>query len=417
VAGAGRPARRADALVLDLDSRAGLSIVRTLARAGLRVAGASKDPSASGLRTRYAVERTILPDPEADFNGFVDALVGSLAARPADGILASTDWSVEAMQRNRELIGRFSAPALGAPEAVDIALDKERTLALAKTLGIAIPRSVKVSSPAELIGAVGEVGTPCVLKPVSSWQATDDGGSRLSPLYAVDPAGAEEAATALLGPRGAAVLVQEVVGGTRETIKLFRSAGRTLVRFAMTIDRTWPPLGGSSVMRRSISPPEDALLAAERLVAEIDLDGYSEVEFRRGPDGVPVLMEVNPRLSQSVELAIRAGVDFPRMQLEWARGGRIPEPAAPVLGVRVGWLGGEVRLVAGALRGSPPPRPRLSPELRSLFSDYVLHGSRIEGLDIRDLRPTLGALGSGASALFGGSVRRPGTRRPSASQR
>ena len=127
-------------------------------------------------------------------------------------------------------------------------------------------------------------------------------------------------------PGGAGVLVQEVVGGTRETIKLFRNAGRTLVRLAMTIDRTWPPLGGSSVMRRSISPPEDALRAAERLVAEIGLDGYSEVEFRRSPEGAPVLMEVNPRLSQSVELAIRAGVDFPRMQLEWARGGRIPVP-------------------------------------------------------------------------------------------
>jgi predicted ATP-grasp superfamily ATP-dependent carboligase len=391
-------------------------MVRTLARAGLRVAAASKDPRASGLRTRHAVERTVLPDPETDFDGFVDALVGSLAARPADGILASTDWSVVAMHRNRERIGRFSAPALGAPEAVEIALDKERTLALARTFGIAIPRSVKASSPAEVVSAVGEVGTPCVLKPVSSWQTTDERGARLSPLYAIDPVGAEQAAKTLLAPRGAAVLVQEVVAGMRETIKLFRNAGRTVVSFAMAIDRTWPPLGGSSVMRRSISPPEDALRAAERLVAEIGLDGYSEVEFRRGPDGAPVLMEVNPRLSQSVELAIRAGVDFPRMQLEWARGGRIPVPAAPVLGMRVGWLGGEVRLVFGALRGSPPPRPRLSPQLRALFSDYVRHRSRIEGLDIRDPRPVLGALGFGAGALFGGTLRRPGTRRPSASE-
>lgn len=414
MSGEGRVAASADAFVLDLDSRAGLSIARTLGRAGLRVAAASKDSRASGLGTRYAAVTTVLPDPETDFAGFVRSLADALAACPADATLAATDWSVEALHRNRGLFGAHTAPAIAAPDAVEVALDKERTLEVARSVGIATPRSVSVESLDRLSAAVAEIGTPCVLKPVTSWQAEEaESGRRVSPLYAADVSAAESAARALLRP-GAPVLVQEVVPGARETIKLFRDRGSVRVRFAMLIDRTWPPLGGSSVMRRSIVPPADALAAAERLVAEIGLDGYSEVEFRRDRGGAPVLMEVNPRLSQSVELAVRAGVDFPRLQLEWARGGRLPEVPAPTIGLRVGWLGGDLRLLAGAFGGAAPPRPRIGPVLSGIAADYTLHRARLDGFDLHDLRPTLGAVAFPARALAARlPLRRPGTRHPS----
>jgi len=35
------------------------------------------------------------------------------------------------------------------------------------------------------------------------------------------------------------------------------------------------------------------------------------------------LMEINPRLSASVEIAVRAGVDFPYLLYQWANGDRI----------------------------------------------------------------------------------------------
>src|SRR6185437_14305373 len=60
-------------------------------------------------------------------------------------------------------------------------------------------------------------------------------------------------------------------------------------------------------------------------------EGYSEVEFRYSASGVPYLMEVNPRLSASVEVAVRAGVDFPRLLYQWARGS--PTTASPARAV------------------------------------------------------------------------------------
>ena len=351
------------------------------------------------MTSRYAAERVVLPEPTVDFAEHVRVLLEALDSQRPDAALASIDSSIEALHTNREAVGRFTSPALGSVEAVDIALSKERTIEVARSLGIPVPRSVHASSLAEFDAAVAEIGLPCVLKPERSWRSSGAGGERLAPIIVGD---AEEAHRlgADLARADAPVLVQEFAVGDRETIKLFRDRGQTLVRMAMLIDRAWPPLGGSSVMRRTVSPPEDILDHAERLIAEVGLDGYAEVEFRRDARGRPLLMEINPRLSQSVEVAVRAGVDFPRMQFEWARGGTIPSPPGPVLGVRVGWLAGDLRLLTGALGAGPPPRPRLGPTMRAMASDYLVHRARLEGLDRHDRKPVLGSIGFAARSLL-----------------
>jgi predicted ATP-grasp superfamily ATP-dependent carboligase len=298
---------------------------------------------------------------------------------------------LETLHRYRDQLGRLTAPAIGSAAAVEIALSKERTLAVARQLDLPVPRSFVISNAGELDAAVAEIGVPCVLKPITSWRTIGDGGERVAPGYAADRATAERVATSLAAPNER-LLVQELAEGRRETIKLFRDGSRTLARLAMVIDRTWPPLGGSSVMRQTTDIPADTVDYAERLIAEVGLEGYSEVEFRRDRRGRPLLMEINARLSQSVELACRAGIDFPRMQLEWARGGHIPPQPSAIVGLRVGWLAGELRLLVGAALGSPPPRPPLGSTLRSFVSDYLLHGARLEGFDLRDPRPMVGAL-------------------------
>jgi predicted ATP-grasp superfamily ATP-dependent carboligase len=384
--------RHLDALVLDLDTRAGLCIARSLGRAGCGVAIAARDGGASGLKTRYALTRTVLPDPDTDFAAHTAALLAALEEHPADATIPSIDSSLEALHQNRDAFGRFTAPALATPEAVDIAVSKERTLDVARSLGVTVPRSLLVSTQSELQAAVEEVGLPCVLKPVTSWRSIGQGGERVAPIFIGDAAALQEEGAALVRP-DAPVLVQELVGGVRETIKLFRDQGQVLACVGMVVDRTWPPLGGSSVMRRTAEPPEDVVGYAQRLVAEIGLDGYSEVEFRRDAAGRPLLMEINPRISQSVELAVRAGVDFPRMQLEWARGGNIPRPPRVTLGLRVGWLAGDLRLLVSSVAGSVSPRPQLGSTAGAIASDYILRRARFDGLSFRDPKPMLGGIG------------------------
>lgn len=382
-----------DALVLDLDTRGGLAIARSLGRSGLRVAIGARDARSSGMTTRYAVARVALPAPEQDFDAYANAIVDFVHEHPVGAVIPSIDSSVAALHRRRVELGAHGRPAIGSVDAVEVAISKLRTLEVAARVGVPAPASIAAPTQADVEDAVRELGMPAVVKPDESWRDEAGGGERLAPMLVRNERELAEAR------RLAPALVQEVAPGVRETIKLFRVSGEVTARFAMRIERSWPPLGGSSVYRESVTPPRDALEHAEALVDAIHLDGYSEVEFRRARDGRPLLMEINPRLSQSVELAIRSGVDFPRMQLEWTRGGDVPSVERYRTGVRLGWLAGEARLVA---------RNR---SVRSLVADYVLTRSRVEGVDLLDPRPSLGALAFSARA-----IRRRGTRRRDASR-
>ena len=48
----------------------------------------------------------------------------------------------------------------------------------------------------------------------------------------------------------------------------------------------------------------------------LSYSGLAMVEFRRGPDGVGYLMEVNGRVWGSLPLAVRAGMDFPALLVD-----------------------------------------------------------------------------------------------------
>ncbi len=382
---------RGRVLVLDGDTRAGLEMARRLHQLGERVAIASSEAGASGMRTRAAEARVVLPDPRTAFDAYADAIVDSLGA--GDVAMCSGERALEALRARREAIAaRGAIAAIASEPALTVAGSKRLTLDRATALGIASPRSLQVSTPAEALAGADELGYPLVVKPLASWRALPGGGGEtVAPMLAYDRPGLEAVAQRLVRPDGPALL-QQVAAGVRETHKLVIQDGRVIARLVMVAERCWPPLGGSSVMRTTIEPPADSYALALALLTDVGLQGVSEVEFRRDASGRPLLMEINARISQSVALAHRAGVELTNLQLRWARGERL-EPAADYRrGVRLGWPAGEARLLACGLIGRLDPRPSPLDELRDIARDYGLRHAGLEGLDRRDLAPTAAAL-------------------------
>jgi predicted ATP-grasp superfamily ATP-dependent carboligase len=374
------PSTSFDALVLNGRSRGGLAVSRSLGQSGYAVAVATK-----GRPSRFATERVEFPTIAVDVDRFVDELVDWLKDHRTDVIMTSSDIGVTTLSEARDRIERTSTVGLAASDALSVAVSKSATLARAAAAGVPVPRSLPVSSPGDAVIAAQEIGFPCVFKPDRSWSGRGSNTKRVRPLLVSDIDEVRMVATRHVR-REAPALVQEFAQGRRETIMLFQASGGVLARFAMSVSRTWPPLGGNSVMRTSVPPPEDCLSYAERLVAEIGLDGYSEIEFRRTLDGIPLLMEVNPRFSQSIELALRSGVDFAAMQLEWARGGRLPEAAGYKVGVRLSWVEAELFLLVASWLGRPRPAPSPKAAIVDLVRDYI-PPPHLDGLVAGDLLP------------------------------
>ncbi|MDX6572620.1 MAG: hypothetical protein QOC86_1776 [Gaiellales bacterium] len=400
-------AARGRVLVLDGDTRAGLEIARRLHLLGERVAIASSEGGASGMRTRAAEERVVLADPRSAFDAYADGIVAALG--PGDVAICSGERALEALRARREAIAARSAVAAIASEgALTIAGSKQLTLERASALGIESPRSLQVSTPEEVLAGAVDLGYPLVVKPLASWRPLPGGGGEtVAPMLAYDRAGLEKVARRLVRPEAPALL-QQVATGVRETHKFVLQEGRLIARLVMVAERCWPPLGGSSVMRVTVEPPADSYAQALALVTDAGLDGVSEVEFRRDAAGRPLLMEINARISQSVALAHRAGVELAQLQLRWARGERLEPVADYRRDVRLGWPAGEARLLACGMIGRLDPRPRPLAELRDIARDYGLRHAGLEGLDRRDLAPTATALAFTLKSA-GGWLRRAAT--------
>lgn len=381
-----------DVLLLDAHNRQALACLRTYARAGLRVGAVACAADAAGapsFRSRWCSLRTVVPDFATDANAYVDALLALLHKHPTHMLLPGHDGSIEVLRPRRAEIERLTALPLASEAALDVAVNKPQTLALAKCLGIATPRSVLVNDLADVSAALRAVGVPAVVKPVQSWVERDGVGTRITSEAVLNEADARRSLAYMLSVGGSAI-IQQWLPGMREAVSVFYAADRVWARFAHASHREFPVLGGVSVLAESIPLLPDITDAAEQLVRAINLEGCSMVEFRRDAAGTPVLMEINPRIGGSVRLAIECGVNFPLLVHAWATGKPLHESGEYRTGRRLRWLSGDIWNLKSAFdsQGQPDVPPR-GQALATFFSDFVLRPAMLDFVDPGDMLPAI----------------------------
>jgi predicted ATP-grasp superfamily ATP-dependent carboligase len=381
------------ALVLDGDMRAGLVAVRSLTRAGrpVGVVATRRNPPPVAVASRFPRLRVVLPHYQQDEGAYVAALLDLLRRHPAQVLLAMHDGTVEVLRKHRDELASRSALALAPEPALQMAVDKRSSLQVAGALGIAVPCGMTVTELAQVDAAARVAGFPCVVKPAVSWAAASSNVGRLQCASALNATELRTAVEHML-VAGAPALVQQWLPGRREAVHLMFAQGEFWARVCVVADRTAPALGGNAALRRTVPLIEDSVAAAERLVRELSLEGYSEVEFRRDADGVPVLMEINPRLSASVETAVRAGVDFPLLLQDWAVGAPLRRVDGYRVGVRLRWLGGDLRWMRESWRApGRPDVPGVGRALGTVLTD-TLRPSAYDYLDLGDPWPAVQAV-------------------------
>ncbi|MBV9171103.1 MAG: ATP-grasp domain-containing protein [Chloroflexi bacterium] len=381
---------RLDAVLLDASLRQMLVCVRSLGRAGRSVAALDWLPPSEtpAFASRWCVRRAALADVAETPDDFVDGVLAFVRRNPTDVLIPAHDGTIEAIRHRRSEIDAKVRVALAPEAALAVAVDKASTLAVASRLGIAVPLSVEVTDTSQVRAALAEVGTPAVAKPLESWVQTPVAATR---LRCRDVANAEEALRTVdaMVSAGGRVLLQQWLSGAREAVSFIHDGSSFRAEFAQRALRMDPPLGGSSVVRESVPMASDLARAGHRLVETIGLAGYTEVEFRRDVYGTARLMEINARLSASVEVAVRSGVDFPVLLHRWARGERLPDMREYRTGVRMRWLGGDVHWLASVLarpgRADVPPAPQA---IATFIGDF-LRPTAYDYVDLHDIRPAL----------------------------
>jgi predicted ATP-grasp superfamily ATP-dependent carboligase len=308
------------------------------------------------------------------------------------------DGSVAALRSWRSCFEQQGvALALASEAALDAANDKKRTLASAAELGIPCPRTIPIECAMDTPAALAEVGYPAVIKPTKSWVSNADCATRVISKAVLDESEAVRYVEQLIMLGGSPV-IQQMANGPREAVILFYAQGKVWAKFAQVAYRTTPDLGGVSVVREGIPMPDDLELAASALVRNLDLEGCCEVEFRRDAAGRPLLMEINARLSGSIEVATRSGVPFPALLWQWAAGEPLTAVPGYQTGIKMRYLKGDMKWLWENIqrRGRQPDGVPPHTAIATFARDFI-HRQSYDYMDRHDLGPALAALAGNVS--------------------
>lgn len=333
--------RGATVLVTDGEQRAALAATRSLGAAGYRVLVAAAGRRSLAGASRHADGKLRTPHPGSDRSDYVETIAEAVRQHDVAAILPVTEPALLALLSQGEHIGDavIAGPTFAAFEAIR---DKAALLARAAALGIDTPEQVLLRTAADPVPA--DLDFPVAIKPARSIVAAGDDGpmERVGVRYARDAESLRNV-LARYPVHAYPLLVQRYIEGPGTGAFLLLHQGRVLARFAHRRIREKPPTGGVSVCCESVPLDPDVLDVSARLLESYDWQGPAMVEYKlETATGRAWLMEVNGRFWGSLQLAIHAGVDFPRLLID----ATLDRPVTPVHewrhGIRNHWEWGEV---------------------------------------------------------------------------
>lgn len=329
-------------LIPDGDERSALAAARSLRADGDEVHVAGPGRLTLTSLARGVVHHRLHSSPARRPRDFALEIAHLLRQRHIDLLLPVTDASVTALLAHRELLPAEVRLPFPERERWLLGTDKGSVLTAAVRAGFSAPPTDLLQDADDLARVREHLTFPLFAKPHRSLVRRGSGAVKLEVTRVADQAALERRVRAL--PEEAfPLLLQRPIEGPGEGIFLLRWNGVILAAFAHRRLREKPPSGGVSVLRESIPLSPDLERAGTRLLDALDWQGVAMIECRRDLDtGRHVIMEINGRLWGSLQLAIDAGVDFPRLLVRAAMGERVVPVKSYTTGVRSRWWWGDV---------------------------------------------------------------------------
>jgi predicted ATP-grasp superfamily ATP-dependent carboligase len=316
-------------LVTDGHWRKTLAVVRSLGRKGVQVTVGERTFLNTSFLSKYCARRMVYPSPRRYPDQFIDFIIEEIKRNHYECLYPMEEETLLLLAQHRSEISKYTYLLISDSQKIEFVRDKGNLLRFAETHGIPIPKTFySLENPEHDM-----VQGPAVIKPRISSGSFGIAYVRrkedLLPLYQK------------IHARYPFPLIQEWIpdgAGTYGFSALFDEASSVKAAFIHKKLRTYPIQGGPSTLREGVQQSQVMELGLS-LLKSLNWTGVAMAEFKVDPrDGIPKLMEINPRFWGSLHLAILSGVDFPYLILRMARG----ETVEPVLhystGTRCRWL-------------------------------------------------------------------------------
>lgn len=274
------PPKQPYAIIIGLQSLAGLQAARILAARDVPVIGVTSDPTAFCARTNVC-ERIMVADTETDeFIRTLEELGPTLTDKAV--LFPCTDMSVLHISRSRDRLAGWYHISLPAAEVVEKLIDKISFYSYAQEAGLPIPKTKFLYSRADAEEAAEQFTFPCILKPPMKspeWLRNATEG-----VYKIADAAEFLSFYDHCSGWAPVLMLQELVTGPDANLYscncYFNAQSEPIVTFIARKIRQWPPGAGVSSLGEECRN-DIVLEQSVRLFRSVGYRGLGYVEIKR----------------------------------------------------------------------------------------------------------------------------------------
>ncbi len=297
-------------LVIEASAKAALPVMESLAKRGLRVAGASSTRMNAGFFSVYCHKRYVYPNCQYHPDGFKEWLIHFLRTVNIEQVFPVGHYGAVAVSEIQDEVRRYSRLVMPEHEIFLKGYEKIPTLETAMKVNVPIPDTWFPGNDASgLEDTISKIERyPVLIKP-----SVGVGANGI--VWCHTPDEIRYHFPRIAGKHGTSY-IQDFVppGGMQYKLDMVVDYDQTYlggVVYGKT--RMYPPDGGSSVLNYTEHRP-DILEYAHTILKELKWVGLCDFDFVVDPrDGIPKLLEINPRFPESFRMGTSVGIDFPGM--------------------------------------------------------------------------------------------------------
>lgn len=294
-------------LVTDAQLRHALAVIRSLGKLHLEITAGETTPFATSFFSKYCKYKILYPSPRLDPDGFIRFLYQLCQKKKYSALMPVSVESTLLLSRYKNKFSQIAKIPVADYDTFIKAWNKKNTINIAMEHDIPCPKTFFINNLNEISKLSQDLQYPVVVKPQES------SGSR-GLFYVYSPKELIQIYR-LVHQQFPFPIIQEYIPGDEiyGFSALFGTDNEPRATFVHKRIRQYPSTGGPSVLRISTKHPE-VLRLGEKLLKALQWRGVAMVEFKiDSRDKKPKLMEINPRFWGSLQLGIKAGIDFPAL--------------------------------------------------------------------------------------------------------